>query len=188
MLMSVIECCNSGADGGVFVTGKYVSVTVIGGCNRVSDGGVFVTGKYVSVPAIGGWNSGADGGVCYIDVQGSSGSVAVTVELMEGCLLHRFTRKQRQCCCNSGTDGGVFVTGMYEEAAAVLHRLEKNMDGLAMVSLRCISLARRQGNFSHVDELYKDYISKSESAEVRGFYVIKYARYLAKVCVLYAME
>ena len=70
----------------------------------------------------------------------------------------------------------------------MLHVLEKNMNGLAMVSLRCISLERRQGNFSRVDELYKDYIGKAESSEVRSFYAIKYARYLAKVCVVGALE
>ena len=75
----------------------------------------------------------------------------------------------------------MFVTGLYEEAAVVLNGLDRNMNGLAMARLRCISLERRRGNFSRVDELYKESISKAESTEVKSFYAIKYARYLAKV-------
>ena len=55
------------------------------------------------------------------------------------------------------------------------------MPGLAMVSLRKISLQRRRGNFTEAGTLYKDYIENAETTEVRSFYAIKYARYLCKV-------
>lgn len=55
------------------------------------------------------------------------------------------------------------------------------MPGLAMVAVRRIGIERRRGNTEAVASLYSRLIAEADSAEVRSFYTIKYARYQAKV-------
>ena len=75
----------------------------------------------------------------------------------------------------------MWFAGNLESALEILKNLEKQVPGLAMVSLRRISMERRHGNFEAIEGLYQKYINEAESTEVRSFYAIKYARYLSKV-------
>ena len=50
-----------------------------------------------------------------------------------------------------------------------------------MTSLRRISVERRQGNFERTSEMYEKCIDDATDNNERAFYVIKYARHLAKV-------
>ena len=70
--------------------------------------------------------------------------------------------------------------GNVKLAQQILEQLAQRVPGLAMVDLRAISLHRRQGNFTTVENLYKKHL-ESTNKEVRSFYAIKYARYLTKV-------
>ncbi|XP_067680617.1 pre-mRNA-processing factor 39-like [Haliotis asinina] len=71
--------------------------------------------------------------------------------------------------------------GNYPEASDVLTNIEKNVPNLVMVSMRRISLERRQGNHENVENLYQSYITKAASPAIRSFYSIKFARYLRKI-------
>lgn len=59
--------------------------------------------------------------------------------------------------------------------------LDETVPGLASVTLKRISLERRRANFPEVERLYTHYVTHSGTSETKTFYVIKYARYLAKV-------
>ena len=63
----------------------------------------------------------------------------------------------------------------------MISNLEKSIPGLLMAAMRHISIERRRGNFDAVDVQYRKYIDNADSAEIRSFYSVKYARYLAKV-------
>lgn len=63
----------------------------------------------------------------------------------------------------------------------MISNLEKVVPGLIMTSMRHVSIERRRGNLDAVDAQYMKYIDDADSTEVRSFYSIKYARYLAKV-------
>ena len=52
---------------------------------------------------------------------------------------------------------------------------------MVMVAMRRISLERRIGDKEKTEMLFQEYIDKAGMKNVRGFYVIKYARYLYKV-------
>jgi len=54
-----------------------------------------------------------------------------------------------------------------------------------MAAMRHVSIERRRGNSDAVDAQYRKYIDDADSTEVRSFYSIKYARYLAKVLLLF---
>ncbi len=69
-------------------------------------------------------------------------------------------------------------------ALDILSKLEERVPGLAMVSLRKISLERRQGRFEQTEDMYQKYIEEAEKMSVKSFYAIKYARHLAKVCMI----
>jgi hypothetical protein len=62
-----------------------------------------------------------------------------------------------------------------------MSELERSMPGLAMVAVRRVGIERRRGNKEAVGSMYTRLISEADSAEVRSFYTIKYARYQAKV-------
>ena len=55
---------------------------------------------------------------------------------------------------------------------------------MVMVAMRRISLERRIGNREKTEILFQEYIDKASDLNVRAFYVIKYARYMFKVCSL----
>lgn len=52
-----------------------------------------------------------------------------------------------------------------------------------MVSMRRISLERRQGNNEDADALFQDYIENAKKPEIGSFFSIKFARYLFKVII-----
>ena len=62
-----------------------------------------------------------------------------------------------------------------------MKNLEALVPGLALVALRRISMERRHGNFETIEELYNKYMKEAEDKDVKSFYAVKYARYLAKV-------
>jgi len=78
----------------------------------------------------------------------------------------------------------VYYTGSVDAALSVISNLEKTIPGLIMATMRHISIERRRGNSDAVDAQYRKYIDDSDTPEVCSFYSIKYARYLAKVCLL----
>ena len=63
----------------------------------------------------------------------------------------------------------------------IFQKLEKEVPGLVMTSLRRISVERRQGNFERTSEMYEKHIEETADKDERAFFVIKYARYLGKV-------
>jgi len=75
----------------------------------------------------------------------------------------------------------LYCTGCTDAALSVISALEKTLPGLVMAAMRHLSIERRRGNSDAVDAQYRKYIDDADSAEVRSFYSIKYARYLAKV-------
>ena len=52
---------------------------------------------------------------------------------------------------------------------------------MVMVAMRRISLERRIGDKEKTEMLFHEYIDKATEANVKAFYVIKFARYLFKV-------
>ena len=74
------------------------------------------------------------------------------------------------------------VVGNYDGAADVYESLEKNVPGLVMVSMRRINLERRIGSPESVEVLYRHKIEHAGTGQEKSFYIIKFARYLAKVC------
>ena len=75
------------------------------------------------------------------------------------------------------------TSGNYEGAVEVYRSLESNVPGLAMVNMRRINLERRQGNNEKTESLYRERIESASQGQEKSFYVIKYARYLAKVSI-----
>ncbi|KAJ8308137.1 hypothetical protein KUTeg_013011 [Tegillarca granosa] len=71
--------------------------------------------------------------------------------------------------------------GNHEAAWEILANLEKSVPGLVMVSMRRISLERRQGNNEDADALFHDYIENAKKPEIGSFFSVKFARYLFKV-------
>jgi len=71
-------------------------------------------------------------------------------------------------------------TGDVTKASKILDDLETNVPGLAMVALRKVSIERRQGNYNSVEDMYVKYLD-SPKKQIRSFYAIKYARYLARI-------
>ena len=55
---------------------------------------------------------------------------------------------------------------------------------MVMVAMRRIGLERRIGDKEKTEMLFQEYIDKAGMKNVRGFYVIKYARYLYKVGIV----
>ena len=68
---------------------------------------------------------------------------------------------------------------------SIISNLEQTVPGLIMAAMRRVSIERRRGNSDAVDAQYRKYIDDADSVEVRNFYSIKYARYLAKVKLLF---
>lgn len=71
--------------------------------------------------------------------------------------------------------------GKHTDAWKILSNLEEAVPGMVMVAMRRISLERRIGDKEKTEMLFQEYIDKAGMKNVRGFYVIKYARYLYKV-------
>ncbi|XP_050406235.1 pre-mRNA-processing factor 39, partial [Patella vulgata] len=69
----------------------------------------------------------------------------------------------------------------YTAAREVLRGIEQNVKGLVMVAIRRISLERRQGNHTEVEQLFEEYIRTAATPTIRSFFSIKYARYLQKL-------
>ena len=71
--------------------------------------------------------------------------------------------------------------GNFAAADEILQEFEKEMPKLVMIQLRHITLARRQGDFEKVDQLYGKYMEEAASEKEQSFFAIKRARYQAKV-------
>lgn len=73
------------------------------------------------------------------------------------------------------------ASGNHEEALNILKNLEAYVPGLALVAMRRIGMERRKGNFADLETMYNKYIEEADDNQVKSFFAIKYARFLAKV-------
>ena len=65
--------------------------------------------------------------------------------------------------------------------AKIFDKLDKDVPGLVVTSLRRIGVQRRQKNAEATLELYRKFSTETGTQEERSFFAIKYARYLSKV-------
>jgi hypothetical protein len=70
-----------------------------------------------------------------------------------------------------------------DKAREILQKLDSVVPGLSYVKLRQANLERRSKEIPNACAIYEQAIAESTDTQLVSFYSIKYAKFLAKVCV-----